>query len=188
MYRRYLKRVFDCVLATLGLICLAPLLLLTALAIRLEDGGPALFRQRRVGRGGAIFTFFKFRSMPVDTGDVPSAEATGLRITRIGRILRRTNIDELPQLFNVLRGDMSIVGPRPPLPSQTRLIDFRRENGALDCLPGLSGLAQINAYDQMPTEEKANWDGRYAARISFLGDLLIILNTCRFVLKKPPVY
>lgn len=188
MYRRFGKRVLDIALSGIALVILSPLMLLVALAIRLEDGGPALFRQERVGRERKQFTILKFRSMPVNTGDVPSAQARAFRITRIGAFIRRTNIDELPQLINILRGDMSIVGPRPALPQQEELCAMREKNGALRCRPGLTGLAQINSYDGMLDSQKAAWDAQYAANITFLGDIKIILQTFGYLLRPPPVY
>jgi O-antigen biosynthesis protein WbqP len=182
------KRLLDVILAGTALAVLSPLLLLTVVLIRLEDGGPTLFRQRRSGRDGVDFTLFKFRSMPVGSANVPSAGAGNLRITRVGRIIRRTNIDELPQLLNILRGDMSVVGPRPALPSQEDLLSLRRENGAMRCRPGLTGLAQVKSYDGMPVSEKASLDGRYAARPSLFGDLGIILRTVAYLFRRPPVY
>jgi lipopolysaccharide/colanic/teichoic acid biosynthesis glycosyltransferase len=182
------KRLVDVVLAGTALVVLSPLLLVTAVAIRLEDRGPVLFRQRRSGRDGAEFTLLKFRSMPVGSASVPSASAGSLRITRVGRVIRRTNIDELPQLLNILLGDMSVVGPRPALPSQEDLLTMRQENGALHCRPGLTGLAQVKSYDGMPVSEKAVLDGRYAARPSLFGDLGIILRTVAYLFRRPPVY
>jgi O-antigen biosynthesis protein WbqP len=163
-------------------------MLLIAVAISVEDGGPVLFRQKRVGRGGELFEVLKFRSMPVATRDLPSAQAGRVKVTRVGKIIRRTNLDELPQLINILRGQMSVVGPRPPLPSQRELCRIRETNGAIDCKPGLTGLAQINAYDGMPEKEKAKWDGTYAATLSFVSDMTIILRTFRYLSKRPPVY
>jgi O-antigen biosynthesis protein WbqP len=183
-----MKRTFDIALAAAALFCLSPLLAITALAVRLEDGGPALFRQQRIGLGGRLFRLVKFRSMPVSTRDVPSTEARSLTVTRVGRLIRRTNIDELPQLFNILKGDMSIVGPRPALQSQTRLTELRRLNGALGCRPGLTGLAQVNSYDGMPEDEKARFDGDYAARVSFGRDISIILRTFVYLTRRPPTY
>ena len=188
MYSRWGKRLLDVLLSGAALLTLSPLILLAALAIRLEDGGPALFRQKRVGRNREPFTVLKFRSMPVNTGDVPSAEAGAARITRVGGLISRTNIDELPQLINILRGDMSVVGPRPALAQQEELCAMREAKGALRCKPGLTGLAQINSYDGMPDREKATWDAQYCAAVSLIGDVKIILGTFRYLLKPPPVY
>jgi len=188
MYRRFGKRVFDVLASVVALVCLGPLLLVAAVAVRIGDGGPALFRQMRVGRDGLAFTLFKFRSMPIQTADVTSDRAGSIRITTVGRLIRRTNIDELPQLINILRGDMSVVGPRPALPSQSELVAARTVNGAITCRPGLTGLAQISAYDGMPVEEKAALDGRYAAQIALGADAGIIFRTFGYLLKPPPVY
>ena len=188
LYRRDLKRVFDVILAGAALIVLSPLLLLVAIAIKLEDGGRVLIRQRRVGRDGEPFVLLKFRSMPENTGDMPSDRARQVQITAVGRVIRRTNADELPQLVNILRGDMSIVGPRPALPVQEELIAQRRANGALACAPGLTGLAQINAYDGMTIEAKAAWDGQYASGITLARDVGIVLGTLRYLTKPPPTY
>lgn len=188
MYRQVFKRVFDIALALAALIALAPLMLIVAAAIYLEDRQTVLFKQKRVGRNGATFEFLKFRSMPVNAANVPKTEAARIQITAIGKIIRRTNIDELPQLFNILKGDMSIVGPRPAIPAQTSLIKMRESNQALNCAPGLTGLAQVNAYDGMPETEKARFDGEYAAKVSFWTDSKIILRTFAYLTRKPPVY
>jgi O-antigen biosynthesis protein WbqP len=188
LYERVFKRIFDLVIAVPALVVLSPLLLFTALAIRLEDGAPVLFRQRRVGRDGVEFIIFKFRSMPVATPSVPSAAASRLSVTRVGAVIRRTNIDELPQLLNVLRGDMSIVGPRPALASQAELVAMRHELGVYRLRPGLTGLAQINSFDGMTDVQKVQWEARYASRVGFLSDLLIVLRTFGYLLHRPPVY
>lgn len=188
LYRPVGKRLFDILLASASLIGLSPIMLATAIAIKLDDGGPVCFRQQRVGRRGGPFTIIKFRSMSVNTGDIPSAAAASARVTRVGRVIRRLNIDELPQLVNVIMGDMSIVGPRPALQVQTDLLRFRTENGALDCRPGLTGLAQVNSYDGMSDAEKAKWDGQYAVNVSAVTDLAIIFKTFAYLTKPPPVY
>jgi O-antigen biosynthesis protein WbqP len=188
LYERVFKRLFDLVIAIPALIVLSPLLLVTALAIRLEDGSPVMFRQRRVGRNGIEFVIFKFRSMPVSTPSVPSADAARLTVTRVGKVIRRTNIDELPQLLNVLRGDMSVVGPRPALASQTELVAMRRERGVDRLRPGLTGLAQVNSFDGMTDRQKVEWEARYACSVGFLGDLLIVFRTFGYLLHRPPVY
>ena len=126
--------------------------------------------------------------MPVNTPNVESSETTILNVTSFGKFIRRTNIDELPQLVNVIKGDMSLIGPRPPIPTQHNLIALRRDNGSLKCKPGLSGLAQVNSYDFMPETEKAKLDGIYAQSISFVNDLSIIIKTLGYMTKKPPTY
>lgn len=188
MYERSIKRVFDVVFAGLTLIALSPLMLLISLAIRIEDRGPAFFRQKRIGRNGAEFDLLKFRSMPVSASNVPKTDAGALTITRVGKLIRRTNLDELPQLINVLRGEMSLVGPRPAISSQTALIEMRKKAGVERCLPGMTGLAQVNAYDGMPETEKAAHDSRYASSISFANDFKILSKTFGYLLRRPPVY
>ena len=188
MYRNFLKRFLDIFLSAASLVALSPLMILTAILIKIEDRGSVLFKQERVGKGGQTFDFLKFRSMPVNAANLPKTEAVQIPITRIGKVIRRTNIDELPQLINILRGDMSIVGPRPAIPAQEALCKLRDANGASDCLPGLTGLAQVNAYDGMPESEKAKWDGEYAGNLSFLNDLRIIFRTFAYLTRKPPVY
>jgi len=187
-YPAWGKRLLDLTLASAALLVLAPLLLLVALAIWLEDRGPVLFRQQRSGRNGQPFTLLKFRSMPVGSANLPSHEAARLGVTRVGALIRRTNIDELPQLLNIVAGDMSLVGPRPALPSQTELLALRRENGSIACRPGLTGQAQINSYDGMPVTHKAEQDGEYARHVNFPHDCAIILRTFRYLARRPPVY
>ena len=170
------------------MVVLSPVFGLIAIAILLDDGRPVLFKQQRVGRNGEPFELLKFRSMPVNSGDVPKAAATTLRVTRVGRVIRRLNFDELPQLFNILRGDMSVVGPRPALASQEALCQLRRESGAVRCRPGLTGLAQVNAYDGMPEEVKAKFDAEYVETLSLPNDVRIMVRTVGYLRHRPPVY
>jgi O-antigen biosynthesis protein WbqP len=188
MYERVGKRLFDIAASSAALVVLSPLLLAVAAAVRLEDGGSPFYVSERVGRDGKPFRFYKFRSMPVDAPSVPSSEARTLVITRVGRLIRRTNIDELPQLLNILRGDMSVVGPRPGIARQAELIELRRANRALACRPGLTGLAQVESYDGMTDDAKAGFDGRYAERVTFGGDVRILVRTLGYLTKPPPVY
>ncbi len=188
MHQMLFKRLMDVVLASVAVLVLSPVLLTIVLAIRFGDGGPAILVQGRVGRRGRRFQLLKFRSMPVNTSHIPSNHAANLRVTHIGQFLRRTNLDELPQLFNIIKGDMSIVGPRPALPSQQALLELRAMNGADSCRPGLTGLTQVNSYDSMPELQKAEYDGQYARAISFLNDVGIMARTFAYLFKRPPVY
>jgi len=163
-------------------------MLFVALLIRITSDGPIIFKQSRVGRDGMLFIFYKFRSMPAKTKDISSDKIGDLNIDFIGRAIRRTSIDELPQLFNILIGDMSVVGPRPAIPNQIKLIEIRKRNGSIRCLPGLTGLAQVNSFDGMSVNEKADLDRDYINSISFMNDLVIILKTFFYLFKKPPVY
>jgi O-antigen biosynthesis protein WbqP len=182
------KRALDVVLALTALLVFAPLLILIGLLIVVTDPGPVIFSQQRVGRQGQVFRFFKFRSMPVGTKSLPSDQIGQIKLTWFGKLLRRSNLDELPQLINILRGDMSIVGPRPPIPSQVELIELRAANEALACRPGLTGLAQVSSFNGMTVAQKARYDAEYAANISLLGDLRIILRTFSYLTRPPPVY
>lgn len=188
IYLRVLKRFMDIAFSAVALLLLSPLLLTVALAIYLEDGRPIIFRQLRSGANERQFKLLKFRSMPINTESVPSDKARSLAVTRIGKWIRRANLDELPQLINILKGNMSVVGPRPALASQTVLLKLRRENGAVSLKPGLTGLAQVNSYDGMPEEEKAGYDGVYVLEVSFVTDMVLILRTFRYLMRPPPVY
>lgn len=182
------KRLLDVFLSICLIIFLFPLYAIIALIIFLQDGGTPIFKQLRVGYGGNKFMFYKFRSMPLKTPNVESHEKGKLTITPFGKFIRRSNLDELPQFFNVLKGDMSFIGPRPPIPSQKKLIKLRKENKSLFLKPGLTGWAQVNSYDNMPEEKKAQFDGEYASRISLKMDFLILLKTVVYFTKKPPTY
>ena len=187
-YERVGKRAVDVAGAVLALVVLAPALLLTAAAIKLEDGGDIFFRQTRVGKNGTRFSLLKFRSMPQNAPEIPSADAAALKVTRVGRLIRRSNIDELSQLVNILRGEMSIVGPRPALPKQEELVRLRGATSATAVAPGLTGLAQVEAYTGMTLAEKVKWDARYADQVSFWADVKIVLRTVLYLFRQPPVY
>jgi O-antigen biosynthesis protein WbqP len=182
------KRLFDIVFSVILLIFLLPIFLVISVIIRFQDGGPSIFIQDRIGKNGVLFRFYKFRSMPLSTPNVESKDTIKLQITPFGKFIRRTNLDELPQFFNVLKGDMSFIGPRPPIPSQLDLIDLRKKNSAISLSPGLTGWAQVNSHDGMSVEQKAKFDGEYALRIGFLFDCFILLKTVLYFTKKPPVY
>ena len=173
MYVRFFKRLIDFVLSLLGLIALSPLLGLIALLIRLDSKGPAVFRQQRVGQHKKLFGIYKFRTMRQDAPrDLPThlLSDPDVYLTRIGKLLRKTSLDELPQLLNILLGQMSIIGPRPALWNQDDLVAARDRYGVNDLRPGLTGWAQINGRDELEIAEKAALDGEYARRISFPFD------------------
>lgn len=170
-----MKRVLDLGGALLGLLLLWPLAFLIGVAIKLDSPGPVLFSQNRVGRKERIFRCHKFRSMHVAAPERPTHESLPCDITRVGRFLRRTKLDELPQLFNVLVGDMSLVGPRPCLPTQTILIAARRRFGVNAMRPGITGLAQVNGVDMSEPERLASIDAVYVSDPSILTDLRLIL-------------
>lgn len=187
-YYLFIKRSCDIVLSVLLIFLLTPVYLILAMVIFVQDGGPPIFRQKRVGRNGLEFLFYKFRSMPVNMPNVESNEAQKLQVTIFGKFIRRTNLDELPQFYNVLKGDMSFIGPRPPIVTQTDLINLRRLNGSLKLRPGMTGWAQVNSYNGMSVIEKAKFDGEYASKISFGFELLILYETALYFTKKPPIY
>lgn len=188
LYLAFGKRLFDIVFSFFSLVILLPIFLIISILIKLFDSGPILFKQKRIGLNGEIFVMYKFRSMSVSIKDMSSDQIGRLNLTWIGKLIRRTNIDELPQLFNILKGDMSIVGPRPALLIQKDLIEYRRQNGSLFYRPGLTGLAQVSSYSGMNVIEKVKFDGEYVNCISLKFDLLIIFKTFVYLLKSPPVY
>lgn len=173
------KRALDLLVTVPALIVAAPIMGVVALAVRLESRGPALFRQRRVGRGSSEFVLLKFRSMAVGTPDLPThlVQPGMLRVTRVGAFLRRTSLDELPQLWNILRGDMTLVGPRPALHNQDDLVALRQAAGVDALLPGLTGWAQINGRDEIPMDRKVAYDREYLERVSPAFDLEILVRT-----------
>lgn len=185
-YVKFWKRFFDIILSAFGLLLLSPLLILIAIAIQLDSPGRVLFRQKRVGKGKTHFNILKFRTMRTDTPhDLPTHELANPEkwITRTGWFLRKTSLDELPQILNILLGDMSIVGPRPALWNQFDLIEERDKYGANDIRPGLTGWAQINGRDELSIETKAAFDGEYTQKVSFAFDLRCFFGTIFPVLR-----
>ena len=186
MYKKFVKRLLDIILSFSGLVCLLWLYIIIAAAVFIDDPGPVFFRQRRSGRGGSTFICYKFRSMKMSTPhDVPThlLRDPDSYITRVGRFLRKSSLDELPQLWNILRGDMSVVGPRPALPNQTDLLAERDKYGANDLRPGLTGWAQINGRDELAIPVKAGLDGEYVRRLSFIFDCRCFFGTVTSVLR-----
>jgi len=182
MYERYIKRVLDIVISLVSLIILSPLFLLIAIAIKLGSPGPVIFRQKRFGKNRGFFEICKFRTMRTDAPkDVPTNDLRGAKnyITPVGKFLRVTSLDELPQLWNILVGEMSLIGPRPALWNQEDLMELRDKYGASMIRPGLSGWAQVNGRDYLSRdlEKKARRDGEYASNISFAFDLKCFLLT-----------
>ena len=189
MYNRLFKRMLDFSLALVGLLFAWPVLLLIAVAIKIDDPGPAIFKQKRVGIHKSYFELYKFRSMKVDTPDVPThlLENPEQYISRVGKFLRKTSLDELPQMINILKGEMSIIGPRPALWNQYDLIEERDKYGANDVRPGLTGWAQINGRDELEIPVKAWYDGEYVKNLSFAFDVKCFMGTISAVLKSEGV-
>lgn len=186
MYSKYGKRLIDFLISLLGFIVLSPLFLILCLLIKITSKGPIFFKQKRVGIHKTYFDILKFRTMKIYTPkDVPThlLSDPDQYITSVGRFLRKTSLDELPQLINIIKGDMSIVGPRPALWNQYDLIEQRDLYQANDVMPGLTGWAQINGRDELEISVKAKLDGEYVQRMSFLFDCKCFLLTITSVLK-----
>lgn len=190
MYRKFGKRMLDIALSTAALLVLWPVLLLIALWVKLDSPGPVIFKQQRIGLHGVRFDMYKFRTMQVDAPhDVPTHLLKNPQacITECGRFLRKTSLDELPQIWNILRGDMSVVGPRPALWNQYDLIEARDRYQANGVRPGLTGWAQINGRDELAIDVKARYDGEYVKKIGFLFDCRCVLGTVGKVLRREGV-
>jgi len=186
MYCCFGKRLIDIVLSFLGLVILSPVYLILIIAIKLSSKGPVLFKQTRAGIHKTHFKILKFRTMKVDTpSDIPThmLENPEQWITDIGKFMRKTSLDELPQIWNIFVGQMSIIGPRPALWNQYDLIEERDRYGANDIYPGLTGLAQISGRDELPIDEKAKLDGEYVEKVSFGMDVKCFFGTILSVLK-----
>jgi len=180
------KRIIDFILSFIGLIVLSPVFLILITAIKLDSKGPVLFRQKRVGKNKRLFYILKFRTMRIDAPrDIPThlLENPDQFITGVGKFLRKTSLDELPQIWNIFIGQMSIIGPRPALWNQYDLIAERDKYGVNDIMPGLTGWAQINGRDELPIEIKAKLDGEYVKKMSFLFDLNCFFGTVINVLR-----
>lgn len=186
MYKHCIKRIIDFVLSFIGLIVLSPVFIVLCLWIKLDSKGPIFFKQKRVGKDKTYFNILKFRTMYIDT---PSEMPTHMLsnpdqyITKAGKFLRKTSLDELPQIINILKGEMSIIGPRPALWNQYDLIEERDKYHANDIKPGLTGWAQINGRDELEIDVKAKLDGEYVQKISFLFDVKCFFGTIVAVLK-----
>ncbi len=187
---RYIKRIIDILLSGLAIIILSPLLLILCIAIKLDSPGPIFFTQKRVGIHKTYFQIYKFRTMRTDTPkDMPTHMLANPEqyITKTGRFLRKTSLDELPQIFNIFKGDMSIVGPRPALWNQDDLVAERDKYGANDVTPGLTGWAQINGRDELEIPVKAKLDGEYVKKYGFTMDVQCFFGTFLSVLRQDGV-
>lgn len=186
----HIKRITDFVFAFIALVLLSPLFLVLALWIKMDSKGPVFFKQKRIGINRSFFQIYKFRTMLSETpSDMPThlLDNPNAFITRTGKILRKTSLDELPQLINILKGEMAVIGPRPALWNQDDLADERDKYGANDILPGLTGWAQINGRDELPIDVKAQLDGEYVQNISFSFDLKCFFGTILSIIKSDGV-
>lgn len=187
MFYRYFKRFYDLILSLIGLVILIPIFVLLIIIIKIDSKGPILFKQKRVGRNKKYFYILKFRTMYISSPkDTPThlLENPNQWITKIGRILRKTSLDELPQIINIIKGEMSIVGPRPALWNQYDLIEERDIYGINEFTPGLTGYAQIHGRDELNIQDKTKLDAHYCQNISFGNDFKIILKTIVKVFKR----
>ena len=182
-YRKYGKRIFDIILSLIAIVVLLPVLIVVALLVRTKLGRPVIFKQQRPGLNGKIFTLYKFRTMTGERNKKGDLLADRIRLTKFGEFLRSTSIDELPELFNIVKGDMSIIGPRPLLVDYLPLYnDHQKKRHKVR--PGLSGLAQVNGRNTLSWEDKFDYDVEYTESISFIKDLKILLLTLKKVLDR----
>ena len=185
----FIKRIIDIFCSLVGLILLSPVFIITAILIRIESKGDVIFKQLRVGKNGKTFYIYKFRSMKIDTPTMATNDMKNpeMYITKVGKFIRKTSIDELPQHVNILMGDMSIVGPRPVIDKETDLINLRKQNKIDVILPGITGWAQINGRDNLGNEEKVKYDKEYLEKRSIKFDLYIMCMTVLKVLKRDDI-
>lgn len=180
MYQKYIKRMLDFMLSLAAIICLAPIYIIVTILVRVKLGSPVIFCQERPGKNEKIFKMYKFRSMTDERDDEGNLLSDEVRLTKFGKILRASSLDELPELFNILKGDMSIVGPRPLLVEYLPRYNETQKHRH-DVLPGLTGLAQVNGRNAISWEEKFDWDIKYVNNISFKLDCQIIFQTVKKV-------
>lgn len=186
MYRKYIKRMLDFLLSLMAIIILSPVLIVVAILVRTKLGSPVIFKQKRPGLNEKIFTLYKFRTMTDERDEKGNLLPDDIRLTRFGKLLRSTSLDELPELFNILKGDMTIVGPRPQLVrDMVFMTDTQRKRHSVR--QGLTGLAQINGRNNLSWEEKINYDLKYIQNFTFLNDIRIIIKTILKVFKKEDI-
>ncbi|MBP3378556.1 MAG: sugar transferase [Clostridia bacterium] len=185
MYKHLLKRILDIILSFFAIVILALPMLVIAIIIKIDDPGPAIFKQKRFGKNKELFWLYKFRSMKLNTPELPThlLKDPDMYISKVGKFIRRTSLDELPQIYNIFIGKMSIIGPRPALWNQDDLIAERDKYGANDVRPGLTGWAQINGRDELDINTKAKLDGEYVSQLSFAFDCKCFFGTIKSVLK-----
>ncbi|MFK8246478.1 MAG: sugar transferase [Leuconostoc mesenteroides] len=189
IYKNYIKKVFDLLMATFLIIVLSPVLLVVYVTLRVTTDDTVIYKQNRVGQYGEIFQIYKFRTMPKNTPILVGKQRAKIRnrVSKFARFLRSTSIDELPQLVNVIKGDMSLIGPRPVVLQEVALIQLREKSGANSVKPGLTGLAQVNGRKQLNNIEKAKFDAMYADHVTFKADILIVLRTLPIIIERDGV-
>ena len=189
IYKNYIKKIFDLVMATVLIIVLLPVLLVVYIILRVTTDDTVIYKQDRVGQYGKVFQIYKFRTMPKNTPILVGKQRAKIRnrVSKFARFLRSTSIDELPQLVNVIKGDMSLIGPRPVVLQEVALIQLREKSGANSVKPGLTGLAQVNGRKQLNNIEKAKFDAMYADHVTFKADILIVLRTLPIIIERDGV-
>ena len=186
----FIKRTFDLIISIAALAVLSPVLLIVAVIVKIDSKGPAFLKQVRGGKGKKDFFMYKFRTMRVDTPQLPTVMLKNSEqyITRVGKVLRKLSLDELPQLFNVLKGDMSLIGPRPVIKKEIDLIQLRDRYGANDVRPGITGWAQVNGRDELTNDFKAYYDGEYVKNMSLVFDLKICFYSVYYVVARKGIH
>lgn len=189
IYKNYIKKIFDLLMATFLIIVLLPVLLVVYIILRVTTDDTVIYKQDRVGQYGKVFQIYKFRTMPKNTPILVGKQRAKIRnrVSKFARFLRSTSIDELPQLVNVIKGDMSLIGPRPLVLQEVALIQLREKSGANGVKPGLTGLAQVNGRKQLNNIEKAKFDAMYADHVTFKADILIVLRTLPIIIERDGV-
>ncbi|MBZ1508256.1 sugar transferase [Leuconostoc mesenteroides] len=189
IYKNYIKKIFDLLMATFLIIVLLPVLLVVYIILRVTTDDTVIYKQDRVGQYGKAFQIYKFRTMPKNTPILVGKQRAKIRnrVSKFARFLRSTSIDELPQLVNVIKGDMSLIGPRPVVLQEVALIQLREKSGANSVKPGLTGLAQVNGRKQLNNIEKAKFDAMYADHVTFKADILIVLRTLPIIIERDGV-
>lgn len=179
MYQKYIKTIFDVFFTLILIIILIPVFIVIGITLRITTKGSVIYKQKRVGKNGKTFNIYKFRTMAPDTPIVVGTDRAHIRnrVTKVGRYLRDTSLDELPQLFNILKGNMSLIGPRPVVGTEYKLLKLRNENDVLSLKPGLTGLAQVNGRKNLSDEKKAQFDAEYAKKVSIFLDISILYKT-----------
>lgn len=183
IYEKYIKRILDFTLSLIALICLSPILLIVAILVRIKLGSPVIFKQKRPGKNEKIFTLYKFRTMTDEKDDNGDLLPDSQRLTKFGKFLRSTSLDELPELINIIKGEMAIVGPRPLLVKYLPLYNEKQKHRH-DVRPGLTGYAQVNGRNAISWEEKFEDDLKYIENITLINDIKIILKTIKKVIKR----
>ncbi|MGC8257728.1 sugar transferase [Leuconostoc mesenteroides subsp. jonggajibkimchii] len=189
IYKNYIKKIFDLLMATFLIIVLLPVLLVVYIILRVTTDDTVIYKQDRVGQYGKVFQIYKFRTMPKNTPILVGKQRAKIRnrVSKFARFLRSTSIDELPQLVNVIKGDMSLIGPRPVVLQEVALVQLREKSGANGVKPGLTGLAQVNGRKQLNNIEKAKFDAMYADHVTFKADILIVLRTLPIIIERDGV-